>query len=190
MIFVHGGGWTIGNKRQTGHYESFPFVLAGLAEQGITVASIEYWLSGEAHFPAAVQDIKTAIRFLRARAADYGIDPDPIALWGGSAGANLAATGALTCKDRSLVPLHLPCELAGVSDCALAFVSWYGPYDLEPMLSSALPLLSNVPTEPSDAVIETLGSLAFFDCTSNGCPRDTIALASPINHVMPTIRHL
>jgi predicted dienelactone hydrolase len=68
VVFVHGGGWTIGQKRGTADFTDFPGVLAGLAQRGYVVASLEYRLSSEAPFPAAVQDVKAASRFPRAKA--------------------------------------------------------------------------------------------------------------------------
>ena len=74
VVFLHGGGWMSGHTRHSGAFEDWPGVLASLAAKGYVVASVEYRLSGEAPFPAAIQDIKAAIRWLRARAPQYGID--------------------------------------------------------------------------------------------------------------------
>ncbi|HOF42132.1 MAG TPA: alpha/beta hydrolase, partial [Candidatus Hydrogenedentes bacterium] len=80
LIFIHGGGWASG-KRQVYHLYTYYF-----AQQGYAAATISYRLSGQAKFPAAVQDVKCAVRWMRANAAAYHIDPDRIALIGGSAG--------------------------------------------------------------------------------------------------------
>ena len=85
LLLVHGGGWRSGNK-------SLQVPMAQkIAAKGYVTASIEYRLSPEALYPAAVYDIKAAIRFLRANAAKFGIIADKIAITGSSAGGELAA---------------------------------------------------------------------------------------------------
>ncbi|TLZ04186.1 MAG: alpha/beta hydrolase, partial [Gammaproteobacteria bacterium] len=74
VVYVHGGGWLNGHTRQSGAFQNWPNVLASLAARGYVVASVEYRLSSEARFPAAVQDLKAAIRWLRSQASAYGID--------------------------------------------------------------------------------------------------------------------
>ena len=73
VVYIHGGGWMSGHPRQSGAFANWPDVLALMASRGYVVASVEYRLSGEAPFPAAIQDIKAAIRWLRANAAEYEI---------------------------------------------------------------------------------------------------------------------
>src|SRR5271170_6905074 len=74
VIYVHGGGWSGGHSRQAGAFENWPEVLASIAARGYVVASLNYRLSGEAAFPAAAQDLKVAILWLRGHAEEYGID--------------------------------------------------------------------------------------------------------------------
>jgi acetyl esterase/lipase len=83
IIFIHGGGFFAGSKDLAAPVE---FVA-----QGYAVASIDYRLSGEAKFPAQIEDCKAAVRWLRANAAKYALDPDRIAVWGESAGGYLGA---------------------------------------------------------------------------------------------------
>ncbi len=130
ILYIHGGGWVAGNTRHSGALADFPKVLASLAAEGFVVASLEYRLSGEAPFPAALQDLRAALRFLRANAAKYGIDPAKIALWGGSAGGHLTALTALSCGDASFDPEPAP---AG-SECVSGAVTWYGVFDFAPMM--------------------------------------------------------
>lgn len=85
LVWIHGGGWQGGSHNQT------PLMALALRDSGVTVASIGYRLSDEAIFPAQLHDCKGAIRYLRAHASTYGIDPDRIAVWGSSAGGHLAA---------------------------------------------------------------------------------------------------
>ncbi|ANU50390.2 hypothetical protein ADH76_18040 [Enterocloster clostridioformis] len=86
VVHIHGGGFGMGDKRDD-HMDTY---LQGL-KHGYAIASVEYRLSGEAIFPAAVLDCREAIRFLRKNAAQYQIDPERICALGGSAGGNLAA---------------------------------------------------------------------------------------------------
>jgi acetyl esterase/lipase len=104
VIYIHGGGWSGGHSRNSGTFVDFPGVLASLAAKGYVVASLNYRLSGEAKFPAAEIDVKTAIRWLRTNAGKYGIDKTLIAVWGGSAGGHLAALTATTCGVAALEP--------------------------------------------------------------------------------------
>lgn len=86
IAFIHGGGWKNGNKR------SGLRRVAAFVESGQFVgASIGYRLSGEAKWPAQIHDCKAAIRWLRAHAQEFGIDPDRIAVMGSSAGGHLVA---------------------------------------------------------------------------------------------------
>jgi acetyl esterase/lipase len=83
VIWIHGGGWQQGDKAQS------PAV--GLLRWGYVVASINYRLTDEAIFPAQINDCKAAVRWLRAHAEEYHIDPDHIGAWGASAGGHLVA---------------------------------------------------------------------------------------------------
>ena len=85
VVCIHGGGWSKGTRV---HYEK---VAQGLANRGYVTATISYRLSGEAPFPAQIQDCKAAVRYLRANAKEYGIDPTQIAAIGSSASGHLAA---------------------------------------------------------------------------------------------------
>jgi len=96
MIFMHGGGWSGGNPQQ------FHWQASRLAAQGIVAASISYRFSGEAKYPAAVEDAKCAVRWMRAKAKELNLDPDCIGCGGGSAGAHLAAMLATTAHLKKL----------------------------------------------------------------------------------------
>ena len=81
LVYIHGGGWTAGDKQQnTDHYRPF-------LERGISCAAINYRLTPEFRLPAPVHDAARAIQFLRTKAKDWNIDTRHIALTGGSAGA-------------------------------------------------------------------------------------------------------
>lgn len=83
VVWVHGGGWMTGSRER-------PPVLS-LVRRGYAVASISYRFSDEAVFPAQINDCKAAVRWLRASASKYGLDPRRIGVWGSSAGGHLAA---------------------------------------------------------------------------------------------------
>jgi acetyl esterase/lipase len=120
VVWVHGGGWKGGSK------EHNPALF--LLMDGYAVASINYRLTGVASFPAQIWDCKAAIRFLRAKAHDYGYDPSNIGVFGGSAGGHLAALMGTTNNHPELegkVGDHLE-----VSSNVQAVVGWYGPTDL------------------------------------------------------------
>ena len=90
VAHIHGGGFAFGDKRDN-HMNAY---LGGI-RLGFAVASIEYRVSGEAPFPAAVLDCREAVRFLKENAASYRIDPERIGVLGGSAGGNLCAMLAM-----------------------------------------------------------------------------------------------
>jgi acetyl esterase/lipase len=104
IVYVHGGGWMAGGPRRSAAYTDWPKVLASLAARGYVVASVSYRFSREAPFPAAIQDVKAGIRWLRARAATYNIDPKRAAIWGQSAGGHLAALAGVSCNVAALEP--------------------------------------------------------------------------------------
>lgn len=91
VINIHGGGFAFGDK-----FMGLDEILRPGLERGFAIASINYRLSGEAKFPAAIEDTKAAIRFLRANASKYRLNPDRFAAWGQSAGGNLAALAGTT----------------------------------------------------------------------------------------------
>lgn len=161
VLYIHGGGWVGGHTRHSGALADFPKVLASLAAEGFTVASLEYRLSGEAKFPAQLQDAKAALRFLKDHAAQYHIDPTRVGIWGGSAGGHLTALTALTCHDTRLDPN------AAKDMCATAAVTWYGVFDFGKMAAS----------KEAQSPVATL-----LDC-GGPCTDDKIAAASPVTYI-------
>jgi len=122
VLHIHGGAFAMGDKRDI-HINPF---LHGL-KRGYAVVSVNYRLSGEAIFPAGLQDIKAAIRWLRANSAKYHLDGNRIAACGGSAGGYYAAMVCLTpnvaeLDDLSLGNPEYPCNVQ-------AAVDWFGPID-------------------------------------------------------------
>ena len=125
LILVHGGAFMGGDKRSS---MLFPSKFASEALQnGYALASLNYRLSWEALFPACVQDVKAAVRWLRAHADEYRLDPGRFAAWGDSAGGYLVAMLGTS----GGVP-----ELEGAgqgnadySSQVQAVIDWYGPID-------------------------------------------------------------
>lgn len=89
-IVVRGGGWLVGDRK------GFAHVASALAERGVAAACIEYRTADQDAFPAAIQDVKAAVRWMRANAARYGIDPEAVGTIGGSSGAHMALLVGLT----------------------------------------------------------------------------------------------
>jgi acetyl esterase/lipase len=177
VVFVHGGGWNGGDARHTGTFEDFPATLAALAARGYVVASVNYRLSEEARFPAALQDVKAAIRWLRGDAAGRGIDATRVAVWGAAAGGQLAALTGVTCG----VDRFEPAADAGVknlpSDCAEAVIDWYGVTDLESLADDSgteTPSRSSFTAQSSTAEGDYLG------CEPADCAPGLARLASPL----------
>lgn len=120
IINVHGGGFMMGDKSNPAGADEF---LAA----GYVVASVDYRLSGEALAPAQIQDLKAAVRFLRANAAQYKLDPQRFAAFGQSAGGSLAALLGTSCGAAALEGAEL--GNADQSSCVQAVVDWFGPTD-------------------------------------------------------------
>lgn len=122
IIWVPGGGWRGCDKNL------MVLETAYLAEAGYVVASIYYRSSAQGHWPDQLVDVKTAIRFLRAHAEEYHIDPDSIGIMGRSAGGHLSAMAAM---NRADAPGQ---EWAGYSDRVQAACDLFGPVDLPALM--------------------------------------------------------
>ena len=128
IIWVHGGAWHSGSK------ESPPL---GMLSEGYAIASLDFHLSVEAPFPAQVHDIKAAIRFLRAHAAQYGYRHDSVIIWGASSGGHLAALAGTTNNDP-----YMEGTLGNdrkESSSVQAVIDFYGPADLLTILTQSTP---------------------------------------------------
>ena len=127
VIFIHGGGWQAGSKD-----DGAPGL--GLLGKGYALASINYRLSQEAKFPAQIEDCKAAVRFLRANAKKYNLDPDHIGVWGASAGGHLVALLGTTGGVKELDGDGPNREQ---SSAVQAVVDWFGPTDMLEMKAQA-----------------------------------------------------
>jgi acetyl esterase/lipase len=164
IVWIHGGAFRMGDKENPR--------AARMVERGYAVASINYRLSQEAIFPAQVHDCKAAVRWLRAHAAQYHLDPDRIGAWGESAGGYLAAM--LGTADN--VP-----ELEGTegnlehSSRAQAVCDFFGPTDFLRMNDTPGTMDHDAPDSPESQLI--------------GAPiqehPDLVARANPITYIGP-----
>ncbi|MEW6356921.1 MAG: alpha/beta hydrolase [Planctomycetota bacterium] len=162
IVFIHGGGWRGGTRLQ------FRRQAAHMATLGFVGLCIEYRYSAEARFPAAVEDVKCAVRWMRAHAGTYGIDVSKIASVGGSAGAHLAAMLGTT--DDS-VGLEGEGGYPDQSSKVNAMVPFNGVFDM----AACAPKSPGAAT----AIVQFLGG------QPDQIP-DTYRLASPISHVDST----
>lgn len=128
VVWVHGGAWRSGSKKET--------PLLPLTAKGFAVASVDYRLSPVAQFPAQIHDIKAAIRFLRAKAGEYGLG-DRFAITGGSAGGHLAALMGVSNGVKELE--GEVGEFREHSSDVQAIVSFYGPTNLTTILPQSTP---------------------------------------------------
>lgn len=153
VVLVHGGGWRGGDKRD------FSTEARRFATMGWVAFSVDYRLATPSAFPAEVDDVSAAIRWVRTHAGDYGVDPARVGALGASAGGHLVAMLATVGEG----PLDAGARIR-------AAVSWSGPMDLTRLAGpGGVPHL----TAP------------LFECTPDRCPEQW-ADASPVSHVDPT----
>ncbi len=122
-VYVHGGGWQNGDKNSG----AGAMAVGELVKRGYLVASVNYRLAPQYKFPAQIEDVKCAIRFLRAHAKEYNLDSKRIGVWGGSAGGHLVALLGTSDKNAGLEGKGgWPNESSRVQ----AVVDMFGPADL------------------------------------------------------------
>ncbi|MBI4522111.1 MAG: alpha/beta hydrolase fold domain-containing protein [Gemmatimonadetes bacterium] len=162
LVWVHGGAWRAGTKAQ---------VPMEFVQNGIATASLDFRQSTEARLPANVHDIKAAIRFLRAKASEYGYRTDRIAISGASSGGHLAALVGVTNGHKELegtVGTHL-----NQSSAVQAIVVYFGASNLTTILAQSTPFGLNVRKPALDLLL-------------GGQPeqvKELAELASPVFHV-------
>jgi len=163
VVWVHGGAWRRGSK------SSMP--LTDLVREGFAIASVDYRLSPVAKFPAAIHDIKGAIRFLRAKQGEHGYNAKKIAIAGASAGGHLVALVGTTNGHEELEG-----DVGGnldQSSAVQAIVSYYGASNFMTILGQSTPHGLSVRVPALELFI-------------GGRPEDApelARLASPVNHV-------
>lgn len=161
VLLVHGGGFRAGSK------EGYIPLAIKLAGHGYVAATVNYRLAPQFRFPAAVEDVKAAVRFLRANAAKYGIDPDHIGALGGSAGGHLVLMLGLTANVAQFEGTGPNRDQSSAVQCV---VDEYGPTDF---------------TQSYSKSVDAAEVLPLF--LGNDLVHDRLAhiRASPINWVTP-----
>jgi len=174
VVWIHGGGLDSLDK----DYELIRWCAAYTARAGFVSASIDYRLVPEAPLPAAIVDCKAAVRFLRAHAAQYGIDPERIAVAGESSGGYLASYVAFASKDAG----YDVGAWDGVSSDVACAVVWYGH-----TLEDFNPLDHIAPDSPPalfihgnrDSIVPISESHAFLErCTEQQVPASLYIIAN------------
>ncbi|MGW0395306.1 alpha/beta hydrolase fold domain-containing protein [Streptomyces sp. NPDC003042] len=178
VVWIHGGGWLDGDRRYPPPTVPAALLHGSVLAAGLALVSIDYRHSLEAPFPAQLHDVKAAIRYVRAFAAELGIDPERIGVWGESAGGHLAAlaglVGPASPDAEALEGAH---GVGSGETGVLAVVDWYGVSDLAALASHPLPQMPPMPpgTEFPDPYEALLG----------GTPAERPALAraaSPVTY--------
>ena len=165
VVFIQGSGWTKPNQ-----FWQLP-QLSLLARRGFVIASVTHRSAFTSSAPAFLVDIKTAIRFLRAHAADYDIDKTRVCAWGTSSGGNTALLVGMTGDD----PRFESQEWAGESTSVSAVVDCFGPTDL---IKMAEVQYKDRVTEEQKNIFFGLGNGTTMDeCRAN------LEMISPINYV-------
>jgi acetyl esterase/lipase len=188
VVFVHGGGWQLDPEGAEG--ASGIAAVLQLARGGYVVAVPGYRLSSEAVFPAQLQDVKTAIRYAKTHAVSYGADAARTAVWGASAGGNLAALVATTCglaqfepASASRVPAGLrnPFIDSSADSCVRTAVDWFGPIDFSTLDAQAA-------ADGQTAGVHGLAGSPesrYIGCAVAECAADRVQAPNPIRYIGP-----
>lgn len=196
VVYIHGGGWIAGHTRHAAAFTDWPAVLASVAAQGFVVASVEFRLSGEAPFPAAMRDVRTAIGWLRANATTLGADPNRVVAWGGSSGSQLSLLAAVACDEEQFAPVldpappqagFVPATAESSAGCVQGAIGWHGIYDFAALLAPARAPdrapAANATGSPAATRPAGNSLTLYLGCEAPPCDPAIVALASPITRV-------
>jgi acetyl esterase/lipase len=172
VLLIHGGGWRAG-MNSIPKIDSLAYKLG---QKGILSASVEYRLTGEAPWPAQIQDCQLAVRWLRANAAKYNVDPDKFGCWGTSAGGHLTDCLGTMADDPALPKTG---GYPDVSDKVQAVVSVSGPSDLRS--GTYTDGSTTIDAQQKAKALTTIGYL--FGGVSLAKNPELYKQASPITHV-------
>lgn len=164
IVYIKGSAWMKQNV-----YDRVA-VMGKMAERGYVVAIVEYTHSGIAAFPAPLQDVKAAIRYMRKNAGEYGVDPDNIFVWGDSSGGHLSLMAALT----NGIDEFEPEVYTGISDAVNACVDYYGVTDIRAIHGDACSASTGLADSPE--------GMLMGNRDVESCPEECDA-ASPISYV-------
>lgn len=170
LVWIHGGGWSGGTKNEARAKN----ICGILAAAGYVAVSIDYRL-GEGAWPTNLHDCKNAVRFLRAHAAEYHLDPARIGVAGGSAGGHLALMVAFTGGKAEFEPSGAATPYPGISSNVRCVIDMYGVTHLLTLQQTDD---HGRPTAPRAL---KPSSLKFFGADSETA--DVLRLASPVTHV-------
>lgn len=160
VMYVHGGGWTGGDKQDGAGVAAIP----SLQEAGFLVVSINYRLAPDFRFPAQIEDVKCAVRYLRGNSIKYSLDPERIGAWGGSAGGHLVSLlGVMDDDDGLKGSGGYPDESSRVQ----AVVDMFGPSDLTREFEGG-------------AIGQALGARVFGTSAAGS---EILKIASPVTYV-------
>lgn len=184
VLYLHGGGFSLDPDGDEGLMGDATMVE--LASRGYLVARPAYRLSAEARFPAALEDIKVAVRWLHTYAKEYGGDASHIVVWGSSAGGNLAALLGTSCgvaqfdqidKLPQRAGLSTPALDPAASSCVDAVIDWFGPMDFATLDRQSLP---GSPIKHDDA---DSAESALLGCALPQCPKSLLEASNPITYI-------
>jgi len=167
VVFVHGGSYVNGDPRDDRNavYGENDAFMAYVASHGYVVFAVRYRLADEAKWPAQIQDVKAAIRWIRGNAAQYGVNPQRIAVWGESAGGHIAAMVGATCGIKEFDVFASPGiygnppaadRYADQSSCVQVAVPWHPSTDmarLDSQNESFARLIHNTPVSSQSRVL-------------------------------------
>jgi acetyl esterase/lipase len=157
LVIIHGGGWIEGDKSSFTSLEHWaPGNIIDFARLGFVAATINYRMSREAPFPAALEDCKCAVRWLRARAEDYHIDVNHIGAYGNSAGGHLALLLGMAKNQNSLEGDGPYQDQSSMVQCV---ISDSGPVDLDwrkPQNSGLAKVISEFLAGPQETLAERI----------------------------------
>ena len=180
IISIHGGAFKMGDKADG---QLVP-MLEGV-KRGYAVVGVNYRLSDEAIFPAQINDLKAAIKFIKANAKEYKLNPNKIAVWGGSAGGNLSSLVGTSGGVKDLADDSLGNSVQ--SDNVQAVVDWYGPIYFSTMDSEFTSLgqtpamgSTNNTKSPETAYIgKTIGTDEAEELVKKASPQTYISSTTP-----------
>lgn len=173
VVWIHGGGWVGGTKNEARAKQ----VCTTLVNAGYVALSIDYKL-GDGSWPQSLHDCKNAVRYLRANAAKYGIDPERIAVAGGSAGGHLSLMVGLTAGKAEFEPTGAATPYPGVSSAVRCVINLYGITDL---VTTGEVDAKGAPTATRTLMEKSLKAFNAAN-TSDAVLRN----ASPVHHVTKT----
>jgi len=202
-VYVHGGGWQGGDKSTGAGYREVP----DLVESGYLVASVNYRLAPEYRFPAMIEDVKCAIRYLRAHAVSYNLDPQHIGAWGGSAGGHLVSLLGVTdpsdglegrggyqdqsSRVQAVVDMFGPADIRFLTDAVTTLTRVFGTADgSAPIFEVASPVIYTSADDPPflilhgthDPVVPSAHSEALYEALSEAGAQVTLVMVENAGH--------